>query len=277
MKLFPSRSALLDCALGIVPVLIFALAIRSGAPRPSSEQLIRVATAQLPPQMNSKGEGQEAKIIIAALRAGGVKADIVFDAMPFTRHWKAFAANNRYAAVTTVPEELKLDGLRSKVYVNYQNGIFYKTAAFPNGLGKDALTALSNRKVVAFAGAATILPGVRSASHSSIEYLEQKDQQSHTVLFVNDKVDLVIADELIFAQYTREYLGADYAKTADATAFDPVFCPTPYHLVFREDSLRDAFDAGLASIRSDGTLDDIEKTYATGTGITKVSRQNQGC
>jgi polar amino acid transport system substrate-binding protein len=277
MTLDTFKTRWVDYAFSMVPLLIFALAMLSGLPRLGHDDAIRIAAALLPPKMDSKGDGQEAEIIVAALVAGGEKRSIEFHVMPFTRHWQVFETDNRFDAVTTVPDELTLDGLRSEPYIDYQNGVFYDVAAFPNGLGGDPLKALAGKRIVAFAGAATILPGMRDVSDKSSEYLERKDQLSHSVMFAKGAVDAVVADELIFAFYTREFLGADYFRVAATTVFDPVFCPTAYHLMFRGELLRNAFNKGLAIIRSDGTLGKITAKYATGAGLTRLSRQNKRC
>jgi hypothetical protein len=203
MKLDTFKARWIDYAFSIVPLLIFALAMLSGLPRLGRDSSIRIATALLPPQMDTKGEGQEAEIIVAALIAGGETKSVEFHVMPFTRHWQAFNIDSRFDAVTTVPDELKLEGLRSDSYIDYQNGVIYDVAAFPNGLGVDPLKALTGKRIVAFAGAATILPAMRDVSERSSEYLERKDQLSHSVMFVKGAVDAVVADELIFAFYTR--------------------------------------------------------------------------
>jgi polar amino acid transport system substrate-binding protein len=268
---------LLDHALGLVAVLVFAFAMLSGLPRLRSDSSIRIATALLPPQMGSDGLGREADIITAALRAGGVSTPVEFHVMPFTRHWQSFKADSRFHGVTTVPDELDLDGLRSDVYIRYQNGVIYRASAFPRGLGEPALAALAGKRIIAFAGAAAILPGMRVVSENALMYLERKDQLSHSIMFAKGVADAVVADELIFAHYTREYLANDYPSFAAASVFDPVFCPTAYRLVLRDDKLRDAFNIGLTSIRASGVLGKIEEKYAADTGIKKLAPRKDGC
>jgi polar amino acid transport system substrate-binding protein len=246
-------------------------------------KVIRVVTALLPPQMDAGGKGREADIIIAAMRAGGIDPAIRFEfhVLPFTRHWQAFKADNqraRYDLVTTVPDEIDLGGLLSERYIQYQNGVIYRADRFPAGLGEtpgEVLASLSGKRVVAFAGAAVILNGVRRVSEQAFIYRERRAQRSHSVMFANGEADAVIAEELIFAYYTREILGGDYAAFAPKMAFDPVFCPTPYHLVFRQEKYRDAFNAGLKTIRANGTLDAIERRYAAAGAMPRSTKIKQ--
>jgi len=264
-------------ALSAVTIAVFCAAMVAGLPRLRGDTSIRIATALLPPQMSEDGRGREAEIITAALRAGGVSTPIEFHVLPFTRHWQTFKSDSRFHAVTTVPADLDLDGLRSEPYVRYQNGIIYRRHRFPSGIGEPPFSALFGRRIVAFAGASAILPQIRSISEKALMYMERGDQLSHSVLYVNGVADAVIADELIFAHYTRELLGAAYQGTAEQTVFDPVFCATPYQMVFRDDRMRDNFNSGLNKIRANGELDAIEQKYAGSTGLSRGTRTAGGC
>jgi polar amino acid transport system substrate-binding protein len=265
-----------DAALLLAAFTAFALAV-AGQVAPKQRSVpIRLAAALVPPQMGPDGRGREADIISAAFEATGESRDIIFHVMPFTRHWQAYKADSRYDGVTTVTDDIGIEGRRSAPYVHFQNGVIYRRADFPAGLGPDPLMSLTGRKVVSFAGAATILPEVSAVSRSAALYTERADQLIHTVMFAKNRVDAVIADELIFAHYTRDYLGGDYDAFAQVIVFDPVFCPTPYHLVFRSEELRARFDSGLETIRRDGRLDLIEARYAV-AGLTKLPPRQRRC
>ncbi|MEQ1695716.1 MAG: hypothetical protein ABL901_07735 [Hyphomicrobiaceae bacterium] len=267
----------IDYLLVTAVLMIFSLAMLSGLPRLRSDTSIRIATALLPPQMGQDGRGREAEIIEMALRAGGVTTPIEYHVLPFTRHWQSFKADTRFQAVTTVPDDLDLDGLRSNVYIRYRNGIIYKLSTFPMGLGASPLETLVAKRVVAFAGASAILPGVRELSDRSAMYLERKDQISHSAMLSSDIVDAVIAEELIFSNYTNELLGNAFNGFARTAAFDPVFCGTPYSMVFRDDKLRDSFNKGLGIIDGNGALKRIEHKYAGGARLHRVNRKIEGC
>jgi ABC-type amino acid transport substrate-binding protein len=72
-------------------------------------------------------------------------------------------------------------------------------------------------------------------------------------------------------------LGTDYDRRAPEIMFDPVFCPTPYQMVFRSDQLREAFNRGLAKIRENGVMAVIESRYTASFSLTRVRRALQGC
>ncbi len=277
MAPFSLRQTWIDATLAIAAFAIFALAILGGLPRLRNDSSIRIATALLPPQVNENGEGREAEIIIAALRGGGITKPIQFHVMPFTRHWQLFKTDTRYHAVTTVPTELELDGLRSDTYIEYQNGAIYRLDMFPDGLGMDPLQLIQTKRVVAFAGATTILPSMKKVSEVAPVYLERQDQASHSIMFSNKIVDIVIADELIFDYYNRKLPRNNSTLNDELIEFDPIFCPTPYQVIFRDVYLRDAFNRGLQLLRSNGTLRSINRKYELMVKVNKSTKLKTRC
>ncbi|MGD9829943.1 MAG: substrate-binding periplasmic protein [Hyphomicrobiaceae bacterium] len=255
--------------LGGAAFAMFVIALVSGFPRLKDGASIRIAAPLLPPQMTLQGEGREAEIILAAFKAAGVGKPVEFHIMPFTRHWQAFLSDQRLDGVTTVPQDIQIKGIRSETYIHYQNGIFYRLADFPRGLAGEALTRIAAKRIVAFAGSTSVLPQVREVSDKARLYIERADQLSHSVMLQTGFVDVVIADELIFNFYTRELLGDGFQTYARTLAFDPVFCPTPYQMVFRDYELRQAFNAGMAVIARNGELDRINRKYALAGAIAR--------
>lgn len=267
----------LEYLLGAAIGTLFMLGMLGGLPKFRNEGPIRISTALLPPQMKQDGSGREAEIIGAALKAGNIDRPIEFHIHPFTRHWQSFKSDSRYHAVSTVPDDLDLDGPRSAVYIRYQNGVIYRVATFPDGLGASPTDALRKRRIVAFAGAATILPEVRILSSDSTMYLERQDQFSHSVMLANNIVDAVIAEELIFSFYMKSLTATADSRSVGRIAFDPIFCPTRYRMVFRDDKLRDAFNIGFQRIRDNGLLKTLEDRYSEDTELVKVPRRREGC
>jgi len=266
-----------DALLATVALTIFCFAIFTGLPRLQSDNSIRFATALLPPQMDENGQGRETDIILAALRAGGIEKTVEFHVMPFTRHWQIFESDNRFDAVTTVPQDIELSGLMTRPYIAYQNGIIFRSSTFPDGLGKAPLETLADKRVVAFAGASTILPGVNKLGETATLYLERADQLSHSIMFADRFVDAVIADELIFTHYTRQLLRDDYSNFLKTSMFAPAFCSTPYRIVFRDHRLRDAFNKGLSRIKANGKVSMINKRYQRAANLTHTTATRQGC
>jgi polar amino acid transport system substrate-binding protein len=242
-------------AIGVLLVVAFSGWLLYGNALSSHKHVavLRVVTALLPPHMDERGQGREADIIRTALP----DQTIAFHLQPFGRHWSAFLSDERFDAVTTVPDAVndKLKGYRSQTYIRFQNGIGYRRDRFPGTSTELGLGDLAGRRVVAFAGAAKILPGLSGHIKDYPLYLEEKDKRVHSALLIGDEVDAVVADGAIFFEYNKR-LGA---KRSIDTKFVALACATPYHMVFRSADVRDAFNRGLLAHSSDIRL--IEERF----------------
>lgn len=243
----------------------------------SDPQTVRIAAGALPPQMDRRGRGREAAIVRAALAEGGERRPVEFFVTPFTRHWEAFKRDRRIDAVITTPATMSMEGFVSDPYISYDNGIIYRRDQFPRGLTATPLEALKGKRVVAFAGAAGIIPGLVQAIPHFASYAEYQDQYVHSVMLARGYADAVIADRLIVDEYNRRVLEADYASQSAGLVFMPAFCPTIYHVVFRTDAQRNQFNTGLASLRRSGRLDDINAEYAARAKLAEVGPPAEGC
>lgn len=266
-----------DYLFGIAAGAIFLLALLSGLPRLQNDSSIRIVAPLLPPHVDEVGQGADAEIIVAALRAGGITEPVEFHVLPFTRHWHVYKQDTRFHGVATVPASLELDGSRSASYTSYQNGIIYRKGRFQPFETRDNLKALAGKTVVAFAGAGAILPDVRDLQRTSGAYIERADQMSHTIMFARGVADAVIADELIFGYYARIAATSGIEQHMNEIVFDPLFCATPYFMYFRQERLREAFDRGLTQMQRSGELARIEQRARQGRDLARSGRRSGGC
>ena len=219
---------------------------------------IHIIGANLPPMMMEGGEGREAEIIRATLERCG--HTITWDLQPFTRHWASFDGGAG-DAVTTVPQGMPIAGQATQAYVSYQNGVSHLSASE----ALDSLADLSGRSVVSFQGAAEILPDLGAARGSFSTYREMTDQLSHSQLLFSGRVDAVVGDGMIFAEYNRQL-----AAKGDSLGFDPTqgvtfnatFAPSHYTMAFRNPAHAADFDRCLAEVQADGTVQAINTRWA---------------
>lgn len=290
LAMFARRAAPVLFLVAAIGFVFFASGATTYASRHQRQDTIRIAAAILPPHMTEAGTGREADIIRAALIEGGVSEPVEFFVLPFTRHWNAYQRDPRFDAVATAPmpppsdgrpaqstSTLDFDGFPSERYIEYENGIVYRRSDFPRGLDRDPLHALADKRVVAFAGASAILPGLRERVSDFALYVERDDQYEHSAMFVGRGVDAIIADRLIIDEYNRRILGQEYETFAPQLEFDPLYCPTPYRLVFRRDALRLAFNRGLRSLIESGKLAEINERYRAGAELEEAQRERGNC
>ena len=181
----------------------------------------------------------------------------MFDVEPFTRHWRSFE-NGTGDAVGTVPIGMDLGGTPTAPYISYRNGV---TMLDATGITPTSLEDLSGLDVIAFAGATDILPGLLEARAGFSSYREVGDQLSHSRLLFARRVDAILGDGMITAEYNRR-LANGPITTVDAgqpTTFSPIFEPTRFAMVFRDADRAAAFDACLD--RSQDAIAAVNATY----------------
>ena len=225
----------------------------------ASSREILIVAANLPPMISQTAEGHEASIIRETLAACG--HTVKFKVVPFVRHWTEFKGGS-YDAVTTVPPEMALGGVHSSVYIRYQNGVSVLRA---RNLPIKNLADLKGSSAIAFKGARDILPGLSQAIPSLSRYDENTDQLIHSNLLFGKRVDVVIGDGLIFAEYNRQLQHDE--KSGKTLSFDPhqavvftaIFPPTPYTMVFKDTALRDDFNRCFGQLSQSGRIDAVLK------------------
>ncbi|PWC34594.1 ABC transporter substrate-binding protein [Azospirillum sp. TSO35-2] len=226
----------------------------------------------------SDGTGREASIIGEAFAACGHQ--VRFKVVPFGRHWADFRDGAPADAVSTVPAGVDLPGERSVPYILYQNGA---SVLKSSGLRVGSLADLAGKRVITFAGAPDVLPGLRAAIPSFGDFRERADQMVHSNLLFAGRVDAVLADGLIFAEYNRQLMEKGKAgaglpfDAGQEVVFTAIFPPTPYSMVFRDHGLRAEFDRCFAELKASGRVDAIDRAavarYAATVGDRYLSNR----
>lgn len=259
---------------GVVSCFIFFLA---SIPSQLSARMVVIAAPELPPMFNSAGNGREASVITETLASCGHQ--VHFKLVPFGRHWIEYGEKGDLDAVATVPSDMAMTGARSVPYIRYQNGA---SVLKSSGLTIKTLGDLTGKRVVTFFGASGVLPGLKDAASSFAEFRERADQLSHSNLLFAGRVEAVLSDGLIFAEYNRQLI--EKVKGGESLSFDPkqdvvftaIFPPNEYTMMFRDESLRDDFnrcyDGLVKSGRADAIDRDVIGQYSATVGSQYLSR-----
>ncbi len=240
-------------------VLGLALLAAGGLAPLAAARPVTVLAPELPPMVTTDGTGWEASVVAETLAACGHKA--LFKVVPSGRHLIDFREGDAVDAVTTVPVGVTMPGARSVPYIRYQNGA---SVLKSSGLRVASLADLAGKRVIAFAGAPDILPGLRQAIPAFADFRERADQMVHSNLLFAGRVDAVLADGLIFAEYNRQLLeraqgGALPVDPRQEVVFTAIFPPTPYTMMFRDAGLRDDFNRCYDGLVRSGRIDAIER------------------
>ncbi|HEY8608516.1 MAG TPA: transporter substrate-binding domain-containing protein [Noviherbaspirillum sp.] len=157
----------------------------------------------------------------------------------------------------SVTEGIGGDDYFSESYLQYQNVAVSLAARRFRVAGLEDLLPLS---VAAFQNAHLILGSeFRSMAMRHKNYREYPQQVTQNRLLYSGRVDVVIGDRLIFHYLTRQ-LDKPLAN-GQAVVFHPIFPPSPRMAVFRDEDVRNAFNAGLRTIRRNGIYAAITRKY----------------
>lgn len=240
---------------GIAATLSASLALFSG---PAMAADIEILAGDLPPMIQKDGTGREAEIISAVLGHCGHTA--VFTVQPFTRHWQSFETGAG-DAVATVPLGMPTAGTQTQTYISYQNGVSYLSSSEREAA---TLADLSGWQVVAFEGASTIIPGLDGSTSTFKSYREMADQKTQSKLLYGKRVDGILGDGMLFAEFSRQLreAGASAGVNADqAIEFRAIFDPSPYAMSFRDPALAADFDRCFAELETAGTIAEINTKW----------------
>lgn len=239
---------------------LLLLAALAAAAFPARAADIRILVPDLPPMFFADGTGREAAIIAEALAACGDRP--VLTPVPFGRHWQDFTEGRGADAVSTVPPGVAIPGARSVPYIRYQNGAAVMRSS---GLNVRSLEDLAFRRVITFAGAEQVLPGLAEAAPRLAELRERADPLVHSTMLFAGRVDAILADQLIVAEHNRLLAARRLAgerlsfDPSQEVVFTPIFPPTPYSMVFRDPAVRDRFDRCVADLQARGRIAEINR------------------
>ncbi|WP_282078324.1 transporter substrate-binding domain-containing protein [Epibacterium ulvae] len=237
---------------------ITLVAVLCGGPIVVQAETLTILAGNLPPMVDAHGKGREAEVITTVLERCG--HSVTFKIEPFTRHWKSYAAGEG-DGVATVPMGMELPGGQSGAYIQYQNGVSSLSARNDNFA---ALENLQGHSVIAFMGASQIIPGLADATSEFSKYQEIADQIGQSRMIFAGRVDAVIGDGMIFAEYNAQLQANSEDLRFDPhqdVSFQAIFAPSDYAMNFRSDAITADFNRCYGDAMADGTLDAINKKW----------------
>lgn len=219
---------------------------------------VKIMAGDLPPMVQKDGTGREAEIISSVLGHCGHTA--VFVVQPFTRHWQSFE-NGSGDAVATVPVGMPTAGTQTQAYISYQNGVSYLTSSDHEAA---SLSDLNGWNIVAFEGASNIIPGLGGSTSEFKSYREMADQKTQSKLLYGKRVDGILGDGMLFAEFARQLQEAGASGGVDASQsieFRAIFDPSPYAMSFRDPAMAAEFDRCFTELDQAGTIAEINTRW----------------
>ena len=217
-------------------------------------QILKGMGVTLPSAFRDDGRGKE-QLFLDHLIVQCMDLDYTIERTLYGRHMIDFARSD-FDFVTTVPSGTEIRGrFESRPYISYTNGVI--TLA---GARIDSLDDLHGKRVVSFDGASAVLPGLAEARGNFALYLEKAKQELHTKMLLANRVDAVISDPIIFYAHTRELVSAG-AIDARNLEFHHILEELHFSAYFKDESLRDAFDACVAEMFESGAQERLRYEF----------------
>lgn len=220
---------------------------------------IEILIGDLPTMAAADGRGRNLEIIKAVMEKCGHK--VSFTIQPFTRHWESYQSGQA-DAVADVPEGMAMEGAASKVYLHLQNGVSFLKSS---GADYNGLEDLAGKKVIAFMGADGILPSLKEQKGSFAQYREVTDQMTQNKTLFGKRIDAVIGDGMLFAEYTHLLQKQSNLRLDpnQPVTFKAIFPPSPYVVVFRNSSHTGDFNRCFDELSENGTIEKINMSWAS--------------
>ncbi len=235
--------------------LLLALCMTASAQNaPMPEVHVGMGLPKPPYVMENGAGGLDVDIARHALAAGGYK--MVGQSLPQTRALAMLRAG-QLDGLLSISEGIGGQDHFSDSYIIYQN---VATTLARRTLKLQNIEDLANYSVAAFQNASMVLGdrfSLMASGHS--DYRELPAQITQNKLLFTGRVDVVVGDRLIFAHFSEKLEPQINAR--QAVTYHRIFPESPRKAVFRDVRVRDAFNAGLKTIRANGTYDAIMRQY----------------
>lgn len=156
-------------------------------------------------------------------------------------------------------ESRKINGYYSDMVMEFQTSLI---SLKPNGFSIHTVNDLNNRHITAFLNASVLFGATfQSMAHNNPDYNEIGDQEQQVVLLYNGKTDFILIDRNIFLYFrqitaiTNTSMPIVYHIIPGLTEKSPAF------VVFKDENLRNDFNAGLQQLKNSGNYNDIVYKY----------------
>ena len=257
------RFALRCAAAHIVAALLSAAGAMAAAsaagPRELRDVRVAIGLSLQPYVIRDKNAGIEYDIIREALADEGYRMVPVY--VPFMRVTASFRHGEVDAAATMQESAQQVKAYFSDVHVVYRN---YAISLRRNHYRIDSIEDLAGYSVDAFQNATVFLGSRFAAAVAHCEhYAEHADQSEQNRMLYVGRAEVVVADINIFKFHEAEVgdLAAHGIKAHDPAAYHDIFPPTPYQVAFASETVRDAFNRGLAKLHKSGEYERIFDRY----------------
>jgi polar amino acid transport system substrate-binding protein len=222
-----------------------------------SKELNVVFSPSTPPYVFQDGSGIVFTIVKEALAYKGHTINPIFVNMG--RASELF--KDGYVDATSITQtSMGLEAFYSDDFMQYHNAAF----VLKNKHVKiEKLEDLKDLYTIGFKNANVYLgEAFKKITLGNKKYSEVADQIQQVTMLLNGRVEVAIMDRHIFTFYRNLLIQEKKVDENIDVELIELFPPTPYKAAFKDEKLRDDFNAGMKYLRDSGRYNDIFDDYS---------------
>ena len=212
-----------------------------------------------------KNDGLELELLRQSFAVKGYT--VLPSYLPLARTFMSFEDGSLDGVINVKPG--MVNGFYSDVVITFHN---HAISLKNNELKINSLEDLHQKSIVAFQRASFILgPQFASVVQTNSDYDEVADQSLQVKQLFRNRADVIIMDKKIF-KYFRKWLydrslslkGEYIVSQKDLLRpiiYHDIFPPSDYQFAFLSEQVRDDFNAGLSTIKTNGVYEQILRKY----------------
>jgi polar amino acid transport system substrate-binding protein len=223
-----------------------------------SKEVKVVFSYSTPPYVFKDGSGIVLSIVKEALAHKGHTIEPIFANMG--RASELF--RDGYVDATSITQTTSgLEAFYSDDFMQYHNAAFILKKRH---IKIEKLEDLKDFHIIAFQNAHLYLGEDfgRVARLADKKYMEVADQKQQVLMFLNGRTDVAVMDRHIFTFYKNLLIQENKVDKNIEIELIELFSPTPYKTAFKDEKLRDDFNAGMKHLKETGRYDEIYNEYS---------------
>jgi polar amino acid transport system substrate-binding protein len=254
---------------GFFSLLILLACTDAWSTEPENKDLLIGISFSIPPYViKESNTGLELEILKEAFKVTGYTIKPSY--LPLARTFIHFQEGSIDGTINV--KEGMVDGFYSDVAITFRN---YAISLEERQIEVTSINDLSDKSLGAFQRAKQLLGNkFHSAVQNNSNYNEWADQTIQLKQLYKQRVEVIVLEQRIFNYFRQQLFDRSTAlkgryfispsELQKPVVFHEIFAPSDYKFAFLSEQVRDDFNMGLRTIKSNGVYDDIFMRYAAG-------------
>ncbi len=183
-----------------------------------------------------------------------------FEPRPLGAHVLAYETQSSIDGVTNILEGASTMGFRAESHYYLHNSVIYRQ---DKGITPQSINDLKGLRVVSFTNATSIVTGLVEVVDQLATYLEVSNQKSMIQLLMADRVDVIVADNIITLNHSiaLEQQGVIPKGSTKKLRHKTIMKPRNSYLYFKDKGVRDRFSQCYLTLTEKGITGQIYRNY----------------